>query len=495
MFLFVLSLITSFEFPVCTAPGDQVYPDVCWDGEAFWVVWADEELGTIRGVRVNEEGELLTDEIELINSGTDPGPVSYPSIGAGPDRFAVNARVMVRYNEFGTEIWGVMHQEFSLDGQSQHDEPIRIPESFELEDRVSIPLVIYGKDHFFSFYKAGIETPADVHMSSYAVGINSQEWEPVLVWRSSYLSLEYEPPAACWTGDSFMVIFNRSPNDRGGLAGLFLPDTLIDWGNGYSFEYLVDGFTLSAYYRQEKHLSLSSDGSFSYLVGECPYYLVSGQIGFYMIDSLGSPKFDSASYKDFNDNILCFHPDMVYESKKYIAVWENFFETNNTSHLYAIEVDTVGEVLKTGYVVQKSPVDKHPAIAFGSDQYLLVWTDNQDGDFNIHGKLFDTLEVFEGIEEQPLPVNELPSIALETNPNPFSKKTTIRLPKGLQLETNTVINIYDNTGSQVQQLIIPTGQSAVTWDGTDSKGQALSSGIYFIRPGALELKTTKIIKQ
>lgn len=55
--------------PIATGPGDQVWPDACWDGENFWVVWQNNVDSTIYGARVSAAGELL-----------DPNPVQYPHL-------------------------------------------------------------------------------------------------------------------------------------------------------------------------------------------------------------------------------------------------------------------------------------------------------------------------------------------------------------------------------------------------------------------------------
>ena len=73
--------------------------------------------------------------------------------------------------------------------------------------------------------------------------------------------------------------------------------------------------------------------------------------------------------------------------------------------------------------------------------------------------------------------------ALEQNiPNPFNPATTIRfsLPEAGQVR----LVIYNVSGQVVRTLLnqeMPVGFHAVTWDGTDSYGRQLSSGVYLYR--------------
>jgi hypothetical protein len=67
-------------------------------------------------------------------------------------------------------------------------------------------------------------------------------------------------------------------------------------------------------------------------------------------------------------------------------------------------------------------------------------------------------------------------------PNPFNPRTVIayRLPH----RTAVRLNVYNIAGQRVETLVREwqaAGRHQVVWDGTDEKGRALSSGIYFYR--------------
>lgn len=107
-----------------------------------------------------------------------------------------------------------------------------------------------------------------------------------------------------------------------------------------------------------------------------------------------------------------------------------------------------------------------------------------------------------GIEEHEDNIAEV-GLRLDVFPNPFSKLTKIKfqvLPPsgressqcGTSSKNQVTMRIYDVTGRMVKDLFLPTTYSlmptALSWSGTDDKGQKLPSGIYII-----ELSTGKQI--
>lgn len=88
----------------------------------------------------------------------------------------------------------------------------------------------------------------------------------------------------------------------------------------------------------------------------------------------------------------------------------------------------------------------------------------------------------------------LPSdYALEQNyPNPFNPTTEISF--ALPQASRVTLEIYNVLGQQVTSLIdgdMPAGNHTVTWNGTNSGGGAVASGIYFYRLAADTFVKTK----
>jgi hypothetical protein len=94
-----------------------------------------------------------------------------------------------------------------------------------------------------------------------------------------------------------------------------------------------------------------------------------------------------------------------------------------------------------------------------------------------------------GTDDEPVPSQ----FALEQNyPNPFNAQTSIQfdLPEpGL-----TQLAIYDITGKSVRALVddyLGAGNHSVVWDGRNSSGQPVSSGVYFYRISVGDHTATK----
>jgi hypothetical protein len=69
-------------------------------------------------------------------------------------------------------------------------------------------------------------------------------------------------------------------------------------------------------------------------------------------------------------------------------------------------------------------------------------------------------------------------------PNPFNPETTIRFT--ILAGGRTVLTVHDVRGRRVATLIdaeMPSGVHQVRWDGRNSQGHPVASGIYFCRLG------------
>ncbi|MFO7581922.1 multicopper oxidase domain-containing protein [Guyparkeria sp.] len=70
----------------------------------------------------------------------------------------------------------------------------------------------------------------------------------------------------------------------------------------------------------------------------------------------------------------------------------------------------------------------------------------------------------------------------QSYPNPFNPSTRIDFEVPTQARTR--LDIYDVAGRRIATLVddmLPAGSQSVTWDGRDSKGEGVASGVYFYR--------------
>ncbi len=107
-----------------------------------------------------------------------------------------------------------------------------------------------------------------------------------------------------------------------------------------------------------------------------------------------------------------------------------------------------------------------------------------DGDYIYVAGLYGVVAYEKGIftdTEEDIPESLPAEFILGQNyPNPFNLQTIIEFE--LPVRTQTTLTVYDILGRKVRVLldeIMPSGWHTVNWDGLDSKGRVVSSGIYF----------------
>ncbi len=81
------------------------------------------------------------------------------------------------------------------------------------------------------------------------------------------------------------------------------------------------------------------------------------------------------------------------------------------------------------------------------------------------------------------------------SPNPFCNSTSVIFQSpGL---ASVTLEVYDTTGRLVRTQSLgnsPAGQHTTVWDGRDSQGAELGSGVYFIRlSGAEQQASAKVV--
>jgi hypothetical protein len=88
---------------------------------------------------------------------------------------------------------------------------------------------------------------------------------------------------------------------------------------------------------------------------------------------------------------------------------------------------------------------------------------------------------YSGVENHPGVIPDRYSLA-QNFPNPFNQETVIQFE--LAKSGMTILEIYDINGRKIKTLIfdeLNAGKYSVRWNGTDSGGKPISSGIYFVQ--------------
>jgi len=87
---------------------------------------------------------------------------------------------------------------------------------------------------------------------------------------------------------------------------------------------------------------------------------------------------------------------------------------------------------------------------------------------------------------------------LSFNPNPVGPRTTVTYQLGHATQVD--LGLYDVSGRKLRSLVhgtVPGGTHAITFDGCDSRGHALPSGIYFLRletPEILQVRQVTVLR-
>lgn len=121
---------------------------------------------------------------------------------------------------------------------------------------------------------------------------------------------------------------------------------------------------------------------------------------------------------------------------------------------------------------------KYPCVAISNSTVHVVWQDIRDGNWEIYYKHNPTGSV--GIDDHgSLPID---LTYQQVTPNPFNLSTTIHyyLPES----SDMVIRIYNVKGQLVKTLEkdkMEAGIHSAVWNGKDSNGNRVGSGIYFYK--------------
>ncbi len=150
--------------------------------------------------------------------------------------------------------------------------------------------------------------------------------------------------------------------------------------------------------------------------------------------------------------------------------------------VFEVDNSSVSEVTISPFVMEKP-----------HHELMFIYNTRSNPDQIAHDKTMPEFEgvtiAFAGLAGQNLPT----VFALEQNyPNPFNPTTDIAF--SLPSPSSVELTVYNVIGQQVTTLVsedMPAGNHTVTWDGRNSRGGAVSSGVYFYRIQAENFVETK----
>ena len=423
------SILDSPSLMICTAPFGQYSPSIAFNGVDYCAVWTHNIGGawTVKGTRISTSGIVLDPSFISITSG---GNAMSPQIAANESGFST--------------VW--------VDYRNSYTSPD-----------------IYGA----------------------RIGAAGNVLDPSGIAISTLGGIEYRPSIA-FGGSYYMVAWEDL---RNGLLDVYC--ARID-SNGVVID--SNGIAVTTADSLQSNTSVAFDGS-SYLIvwqdkrnGSYDIYGARVDQNGTVLDPTGI-----AISTTTNDQI---YPSVAFDGANYVVVWEDY--TNYPSDICGAIVNTSGVVIDTLIATAQPGPQWYPKISHGASAQMIItycgWADSIN---NHPANAMRTWAVFypcTGITEDTECVVNDARFNLGVYPNPFTYTTEIRYSNQELRNSNFEmwkheLEIYDATGRLVKSFNLESSiqdqRSAVSWDGTDTSGCQLGSGVYFVRFISGDYSTTK----
>ena len=180
---------------------------------------------------------------------------------------------------------------------------------------------------------------------------------------------------------------------------------------------------------------------------------------------------------------------MRFDNGYLVPVWTINPSSTTGYDIYSAVVDPQGNLQATGLPLISTPHKQHTArTAVLGNRSLITWINERagpgissDSQRSLYAMPFDASTL--NVEDPQIPGLAHTPLLYQNYPNPFNPTTTISF--SLPTAGTPLISIYNLKGQLVANLTRDAsylmGQHSIVWDGKDSTGNPVSSGIYFCR--------------
>jgi hypothetical protein len=176
------------------------------------------------------------------------------------------------------------------------------------------------------------------------------------------------------------------------------------------------------------------------------------------------------------------NPVVSFDGTDFVVLWQD--NRNEDWDIYGAKVNSAGVVIDSFEVMVLSGDQTLPALGKGVfDQSLLSFSGPAPEPYNttrIWGAIYPIL----GIEETAHWAAIVQDVVLFAAPNPFKEMTTLKfqIPRA---KSQIALRIYNSLGRLIKDFPLPTAYSLlpteVSWSGVDNTGKKLPAGVYFMR--------------
>lgn len=269
--------------------------------------------------------------------------------------------------------------------------------------------------------------------------------------------------------------------------------TLIAKNHQGSFLEVKDREKTASQYAIAMHYSLPANNrgtrKYRHTVDYMGHEQTGGKGLIYIIDGLWAgeswegwiSKFKSAPFdNDYPNSILVGQDPVALESVCYDILF-NEYVTDDSKQPYPIRfkaeiADYLSQCANSNYwpegIVYDPEGDGSPMGSLGVFEH---WNNPEDRQYSRNLGTGDGIElVYLKSDETAINSNQLSTIGI-ASPNPFSEVTRFRKPAQISGKAN--LEIFNLNGQLVKTFNF-SGTEIIAWDGTDSRNQVLSDGVY-----------------
>ncbi|HVP58341.1 MAG TPA: hypothetical protein VMU02_09605, partial [bacterium] len=351
---------------IASAAGDQVNAAAASNGETFLVVWDDKRSGTSRdiyGARIASDGTVLDPAgIQICVGATDQ---EYAGVGFDGTHYLVvwdDLRNLSTWDLYATR----------LDATGAVLDPAGIAVSTYPSQEFNAAVASNGTNFLVAWHDSRNGTKdiygARVTSDGVLLDANSMLISTAAAYQAS--------PAMAFDGTNYLAVWHEWHLDSGyDISGtrLATDGTVLD---------TLD-LAISTAAKDQVYPAVAA-GSANCLVVWQDY-----RRGAYFID--GARVAADGSVLDPAGFAICApggpqeYPDVASDGTNYLVVWQD--KRSGAYDIYAARVTSAGTVLDpAGIAVSGASADQlHPAVAFDGADYLVVWDDYRNGNYDIYG--------------------------------------------------------------------------------------------------------------
>jgi hypothetical protein len=196
-----------------------------------------------------------------------------------------------------------------------------------------------------------------------------------------------------------------------------------------------------------------------------------------ILDPTGRPISTAANYQ--------LQSTVAFDNSNWFVSWQDW-RNGHDYDIYAARVSTGGTVLETFPVVTGPEEHISPSVEAGPDGQVLLtwsgWTDSINSRVGYTQRIWGWLYPGSSWLADETVAPRAREQGLHAFPNPFSRRTSLRMPSGACRPAS--IAIFDAGGRRVRSIPergIERGALSAAWDGRDDRGRLLPDGVYYLR--------------